>query len=140
MTGALENLVRLHRWTLDEKRRLLTDLERLAQRLSKDITTLDEEIASEQEVASQSLEGAVAYPAFVAVAKRRREKLVESLRAVEAEGEEARIAVRAAFQELKKYELAQAAASKRAKDKAARAEQQAEDELGLELHRRKGRY
>ncbi|WP_421708949.1 hypothetical protein [Algihabitans sp.] len=140
MTGALENLVRLHRWTLDEKRRLLTDLERLAQRLSKDITTLDEEIASEQEVASQSLEGAVAYPAFVAVAKRRREKLVESLRAVEAEGEEARTAVRAAFQELKKYELAQAAASKRAKDKAARAEQQAEDELGLELHRRKGRY
>lgn len=140
MTGALENLVRLHRWTLDEKRRLLSDLERLAQRLSNDITALDEQIVSEQEAASRSLEGAVAYPAFVAVAKRRRSKLVESLRAVEMEGEEARTAVQAAFQELKKYELAQAAASKRAKDKAARAEQLAEDELGLELHRRKGRY
>ncbi|WP_119166403.1 flagellar FliJ family protein [Algihabitans albus] len=138
MTGAIENLVRLHRWTLDEKRRLLSDLERLAQRLSNDITLLDEEIASEQEVASRSLEGAVAYPAFVAVAKRRRDKLVESLRAVEAEGEEARMAVQTAFQELKKYELAQAGALKRAKDKAARAEQLVEDELGLELHRRRG--
>lgn len=139
MTGAIDNLVRLHRWTLDEKRRLLSDLERLATRLDEDIALLDAEILAEQDAAARSLEGAVAYPAFVAVAKQRRDKLVESRRAVETESEEARAAVQAAFEELKKYELAQASALKRAQEKAARAERLAEDELGLELHRRKGR-
>ncbi len=137
MSGAIDNLVRLHRWTLDEKRRMLGDLERLAQRLSKDIAALDEEIATEQEAAARSLDGAVAYPAFVAVARQRRAKLVESLRAVEAESEEAREAVQSAFEELKKYEMARAGAVRRAREKRARSERLAEDDLGIELHRRR---
>lgn len=138
MSGAIGNLVRLHRWTLDEKRRAVTDLERLAERMRADIDALDAEIAAERAVAAGSLDGAVAYPAFVAVARKRREKLAASLSAIEQETEQAREAVQAAFEELKKYELAEANAARRLAAKRQRAERLAEDELGLDLHRRKG--
>jgi flagellar export protein FliJ len=138
MSGAIGNLIRLHRWTLDEKRRAVTELERLRERLQADVDALDAEIAAEQDAAAKTLEGAVAYPAFVAVARQRRDKLVESLQAVEQETEQARETVQQAFEELKKYELAEANAARRLKAKRQRAERQAEDDLGLDLHRRKG--
>ena len=40
MSG-LDQLIRLQRWTLDEKRRQATDLELLIERLIQDITKLD---------------------------------------------------------------------------------------------------
>ncbi len=138
MSAALANLIRLHRWTLDERRRQVADLEALSGRLGADIETLDGEIAREQAAAAESLEGAVAYPAFLAAARRRRAKLADSLQAVEGEIAQARDAVQAAFEELKKYEQAEANARRRAREKRERAERAAEDELGLELHRRRG--
>jgi flagellar export protein FliJ len=138
MSGAIGNLVRLHRWTLDEKRRAVADLERLAARMQADIDALDAEIDRERSTAAQTMEGAAAYPAFVAVARQRRDKLAASLRALEQETEQAREAVQAAFEELKKYELAEANAARRLAAKRQRAERLAEDELGLDLHRRKG--
>jgi flagellum-specific ATP synthase len=39
--SALDQLVRLHGWTLDERRRKVTDLEQLSERLQADLTRLD---------------------------------------------------------------------------------------------------
>jgi uncharacterized protein YjiS (DUF1127 family) len=137
MSSALANLIRLHRWTLDEKRRQVVELERLSARLQSDIDALDAEILREQEAAGKSMEGAAAFPAFREAAGQRRGKLLESLEAVEGEIAQAREAVQAAFEELKKYEQAETNAKRREQEKRQRAERAAEDELGLELHRRK---
>ncbi len=56
--SALDSLVRLHRWQLDERRRRLADLDQLAAKLNDDIIRLAEEEAREQAAASASLEAA----------------------------------------------------------------------------------
>lgn len=45
--------------------------------------------------------------------------------------------MQSAFEELKKYEMARAGAARRAREKRARSERLAEDDLGIELHRRR---
>ena len=49
--NALDNLVRISRWHLDEARQKLGDLERLEVRLREDIRRLDANLAAEQLVA-----------------------------------------------------------------------------------------
>ncbi len=55
MSG-LEQMLRLQKWTLDEKRRQATDLEALIDRLRGDVRRLDDEVASEVEVARNDIE------------------------------------------------------------------------------------
>ena len=137
MSGALANLIRVHRWTLDERRRTLTDLEKLEDKLRADLVALEADLEREREVATKSPELAYAYPAFASAAKQRREKIQRSIEEVGRETERARRQVEAAFQEVKKYELALEAAEKRQQDKLKRREQAALDEMGLALHARK---
>ena len=46
--SAIESLIRLYRWQLDERKRHLADLEGLAARLREDEQRLEEENAREQ--------------------------------------------------------------------------------------------
>ena len=41
MSSSLPNLMRLNRWKLDEKRRLLGEMEKLAEQIQQDILALD---------------------------------------------------------------------------------------------------
>ena len=137
MNGALSNLIRVHRWTLDERRRTLTDLEKLEDKLKADLANIDADLERERAVATQAPEMAFTYPAFASAAKQRKEKIKRSIDEVARETERAREQVQAAFQEVKKYELALEAAEKRQRDKLKRREQAALDEMGLALHARK---
>lgn len=134
--SALTSLVRVHSWALAEKRRKLAGLETLAQRLADDLARLEAELRSEQAAASGSIEGTVAFPTFVAAALERRKRLRESIADVERAIEAARAEVTEAFQEVKKFELAQAAQEARDAEERARREQAILDELGLTLKRR----
>ncbi len=137
MTGALENLVRLNRWQLDEKRRKLTDLERLAERLRSDLERLDAGLEAERRAAEQSEEGERAYPAFVAAELDRRRRLEASIAGVEREVEITREEVKIAFQEFKKYELALKNQRAREREHHKRQEQSQLDEMGVERYRRR---
>ncbi len=137
MNGALANLIRVHRWTLDERRRTLTDLEKLEDKLKADLANIDADLERERAVATKAPEMAFTYPAFASAAKQRKEKIQRSIDEVARETERAREQVQAAFQEVKKYELALEAAEKRQRDKLKRREQAALDEMGLALHARK---
>ena len=134
---ALGSLVRVHSWALNEKRQKLAGLEELADKMHEDLEQLEAELNSEQRAATGSIEGTIAFPAFVAAALERRKKLRESIADLGLAIDAARAEVREAFQEVKKYELAQDNHERREREKAARREQRELDELGADMHRRK---
>src|SRR3990170_6118660 len=100
--SALNSLVRVHSWALEEKQQKLAELERLADKLRADLAALETELAQEQTAASRSIEGSIAFPAFVAAALERRKRLRESIVNVERACQTAREEVNQAFQEVKR--------------------------------------
>jgi flagellar protein FliJ len=86
--NAIDGQVRLHRWQLDERRRQLADLDQLALKLRREAERLrDGETRPTDE---------------------RRERIGESLASVEQQITLAREALAAAYQEMKRYEVAAA--------------------------------
>ncbi len=134
---AMGSLVRVHSWALNEKRQKLAGLEELADQMHQGLERLEAELNDEQRAAAGSMEGTIAFPAFVAAALERRKKLRQSIADLGLAIDAARAEVREAFQEVKKYELAQENHERRERDKVARREQRELDELGANMHQRK---
>jgi hypothetical protein len=135
--NAMEQLVRLHRWSVDEKRRQIGDLQRLRLKLSEDVARLDADLAAEMETARDGIEFRRAFTAYEQVVRARRSRLTMSIADVDKEILRAQDELAATYRELKRYE--QALASRVARDKAVRTrrEQLAEDEVALGIYRRK---
>ena len=135
----LPNLIRLHRWRLDEKRRDLAELERLAAELGEQRRRMEEEVKAEQKAASASPEAGYAYGPYANAVIARRAKLAVSLAAVKAKIVQAAADVTEGFQELKRLEIAQEHRQEAARRNADKAEQTLLDEMGLTSHRRGGK-
>ncbi len=103
---ALDSIVRVHRWVLDEKQRKLADLRTLLEKLQLDLESLDAELEAEREASGNSDEAGAAFPAYAAAALDRRRRLCETIANLERESDAAREEVTEAFSELKKYEIA----------------------------------
>lgn len=114
--SSLDGLIRLHRWQLDEKRRALAELQALAERLRSELTRLDAEVSAEQ-TAAQVEEVAFSYAAYADAARGRRLRLTQSITQVDTRIAESTEEIAAAFQELKRYELAQQERERRVKVK-----------------------
>ncbi len=134
---ALNSLVRVHQWELDEKRQKLADMERLLEKLEKDLLTISQAYEAEKLIAASSPEAATAFANYADAVKQRRQRIRDSMQILGASIETAREEVRASFQELKKYETAESNEQRREKAKRAKREQQALDEVGLNLYRRR---
>lgn len=134
--SAFNSLVRVHGWALNEKRQKLAALEQLVAKMKDDLRQVQEELEREQRLAGTSMEGTVAFPAFIAATLERRRRLRQSIAELEHGLEVAREEVHAAFQELKKYELARDNHERREKARRARGEQAVLDEVGGRQHRR----
>ena len=137
MSG-LDQLIRLQRWTLDEKRRQATDLELLIERLIQDINKLDEQVEHEIEASRANLELQRALPGDRQAMKSRRERLDKSLIDLRGELEKLREQITEAFSELKKTEQTVKNREQRQRLAERRKDQAISDEVGLHLHRRKG--
>jgi flagellar export protein FliJ len=135
--SALESLIRVHRWQLDERRRYLSGLDALAERLRADALRVEEEARGEARAAGLFPEAGRTYPLFIRVLIERRRKIERSIAEVEAQIEEAREAVSEAFREVKRYELAAANRARDAQSRVARRQRREEDALAIDLHRRK---
>ena len=135
--SALDTLIRVHRWQLDERRRYLAGLDGLATRLRADSQRLQDEAESEARAAGLSLEAGAAYPLFIGPLIERRKQLERSIAEVEAQIAEAHEAVTTAFQEVKRYELAVANRTREGRERLARRQQRDLDALALDMHRRK---
>ena len=137
MSG-LDQLMRLQRWTLDEKRRQATDLELLIERLIQDINKLDEQVEREIEASRADLELQRALPGYRNAMKSRRERLDKSLVDLRGELEKLREQITEAFSELKKTEQTVKNRQQRQRLAERRKDQAISDEVGLQQHRRKG--
>jgi flagellar export protein FliJ len=132
----LPTLIRVRQWELEERRRKLADLEGLAAQLDEAIARLDDEVKMEQSVVQSSLEVNFAYAPYAAAAIERRRTLLASLADVRTQIEGASQEVTIAYQELKKYEVAQDNRRRRARVETNRREQIVLDEIGIEGFRR----
>ena len=137
MSG-LDQLMRLQRWTLDEKRRQASDLELLIERLVQDIIKLDEQVEREIEASRNNIDMQRALPGYRQAMSTRRERLDKSLIDLRGELEKLREQITEAFSELKKTEQTVKNRHQRQRLAERRKEQAVSDEVGLQLHRRKG--
>jgi flagellar protein FliJ len=103
-----DNLLRQHRWELDERRRFLAELESLALRLRRDAQRLHREIEEESGAGRMLRQTGAPYPVFVEPLIERGRKLEGSIAQVESQILEAREAVAATEQQVRLHEATQA--------------------------------
>jgi len=137
MAKGLKTLIRLARWEVDEKRRVLVALQTREEEIIATIRAAEQQLLHEQQVASQDPEAAYLYGAFANAWLNYRAQLDATLAEVRAQIEIARDDLAEAFRQAKTYEVTQANREKREKEEADRKEQAVMDELGIEIHRRR---
>ena len=133
----LKTVIRLHKWQLDEKRRALSELQNLRDRLVDELMRLREMVRHEQETARNDPAVAFGYPAFAAAARDRDLRLQQSIAQVDRQIEAATEEMAEAFQELKRFELAEEERLKREREKIRRKEDAMLDETALVGFRRR---
>ena len=136
MSG-LDQMLRLQKWTLDEKRRQATDLEALIERLRGDIRRLDDEVANEVEATRNDIELQRVLPDYKKMMAERRARIEKSVADLTSELEKLRDQIMESFADLKKTEQTIANRQQRQRVAQRRREQSRADEVGLQLHRRK---
>ncbi|WP_020592222.1 hypothetical protein [Kiloniella laminariae] len=137
MKTPVDSLVRVSSWKLDEAQQKLSDLQTLEKKLIQDLEKLDRDVQHEQDFAVQNPEMAHTYPVYAEAARERRKRIVYSIEEIIGWKEQAQQELQAIYQELKKYEEAQANDIRRQKDVLRKKEQAALDEMGIQLYRRR---
>ncbi len=133
----LPTLIRLHQRQLDEKRRMLAELEQLRAELDTKIIALDAEVARERVAAAASPEVLAQFAAYLDGARQRRDTMLRTIDELAPKIEAAANAVAAAFQDVKRYEIAVDLKKRQQQAAEARVEQGDLDEIAITQHRRR---
>ena len=136
--NVIEKLIRFHKFDLDEKRRVLRDLEEQEASVQQAIDSLDQEIQSEQSFSRSQADFAPYYGGYASRNKSQRETLEGELAKAHEQVETARDVVSQAFEELKKYEITKDQQDHREYLEQERQNQIELDEVALTAHQRKG--
>ena len=136
--SVIEKLIRFHKFDLDEKRRVLRDLEEQEASVQQAIDSLDQEIQSEQSFSRGQADFAPYYGGYASRNKSQREALEGELAKAHEQVETARNIVSQAFEELKKYEITKDQQDHREYLEQERQNQIELDEVALTAHQRKG--
>ena len=138
MAANIKNLIRLHEWNVDEKRRKLGELLRLQGELEDQMKQLEADLIEQQKAAAAdpTLAG-LTYGAFAKRVIQRRENLQDSIDQMEFVIGHAQDELSDAYQELKKYETVESNRQRRFEREQNRREQIMLDEIALNQHRRK---
>jgi len=132
----LSTLIRLHRNLVDEHRHRVSQLQNRAEELAAARRRLDEEFEAERQAAAGSVEAGMTFLAFVKVMQRRQAQADHAIAHIRAEIMRAEADLAAAFQDLKKFELAQEERERQIKEERRRRENQMFDEVAATRHRR----
>jgi len=136
--SAIDTVIRAQRWQLDERRAQLAELERLEARLKGEAQRLIQELEAEQRIAGADVdEAGRGYASYASALLDRQAKLNASIAGVEGQIQLARDALTESFAEVKRYELAAANRRGRERAQANRRQQLLQDELGLQIFRRR---
>lgn len=133
----VDGLIRLWKWRLDERRRIVVDLEILRSGIERQMVKLDEELEHERKVATQHYEASLGFANYRKANRERRANLEASREEVIDRIAAAQEEVNAAFRELKKSELVLENWERRERQKQERREQAEMDEAGLQGFRRR---
>lgn len=137
MGKTLANLIRLHKYRVDEKRRVLGQLYNELHELEQKLQDLENQLLEEQRIAKSAPEQALfAYGRFHQRAMSIREEIQQAIADKEREVEAARDDVNEAFRELKVYEEAEKNRIRKEKEERTRKENSEMDEIAMNLHRR----
>jgi hypothetical protein len=131
----LPALIRLHRWELEQKRRVLAGLEGLRADLVHQGEDLEREVIVEQAAASQSTEASYTYSGYANEVIRRRATIAESIANLDVEIIAAHDEVAEAFHVVKRYEIALERKEERERLEEDRREQAEEAEVALNMYR-----
>jgi flagellar FliJ protein len=134
----LKTLIRLAKFEVDEKRRVLTALQTEEERTLHDILQSEVQLRKEQELAASDAVGiGFMYGAYHRAWMAERQTLFARLGTIRQQIELARDELAEAFRTQKTYEVTQANREKREREEADRKEQNFLDEVGMTQHRRK---
>ncbi len=133
--AGLESVIRLRRWSLDEKRKALLALQAQEEAIVRDLRGLDADMITEQRTAREQPDFLFAYRGFADGLIQRRERLNEELEDVRTRLRSASREVADAFEELKKVEQVEEGRLEAEAREEAQREQAYLDELGLTQHR-----
>lgn len=133
----VDGLIRLWKWRLDERRRIVVDLEILRAGIERNMVKLDEELEHERKVATTHYEASHGFSGYRKNNRERRANLEASREETIDRIAQAQEEVNAAFRELKKYELVLENWERRERQKQERREQAEMDEAGLQGFRRR---
>jgi len=135
----LATLIRLSKWTVDDKRRALTALQAREDEILADIAAAEAQLIAEQRAAAADLTGiGFVYGAYARSWLNRRAQLDSMLEQIRAEIVRAGDELSEAFNQLKTYEITERERKRRADEERDRKEQAFLDEIGLNIHRRRG--
>lgn len=138
MSKTLANLIRLHKYRVDEKRRTLGLLYGEQADLEQKLKDLENQVLEEQRIAKEAPDQALfSYGRFHQRAMGIREEIHTAIVAKEQEVETAREDVNESFRELKIYEEAEKNRLKKEKEERTRKENIEMDEIAQNLFRRK---
>lgn len=124
-----KTLIQLRRFEVDERRRIVGDIETMMVDLQQMAVDLERQIQAEQERAGVDDVNHYAYPTFAKAAIQRRDNLKNSIKDLEVKLEESRDLLVEAFEELKKVELIEERDVERIRVKTAAREQAELDEI-----------
>ncbi|WP_428698382.1 flagellar export protein FliJ [Stappia sp.] len=124
-----ESLIRLKQFQVDERRRQLAQIESMVDEFKRMARELDDQIVAEQQRVGITDVGHFAYPTFAKAAAQRRDNLLNSAEELTDQLEAAREDLRAALEELKKFELLEERDQIRERNEREAAEQDALDEI-----------
>ena len=134
----LKTLIRLAKFDVDERRRVLTALQNQEERTLHDIAASEVRLRQEQELAAAEPTGVgFIYGAYHRAWMAERQALFARLATIRGQIEIARDALAEAFRVQKTYEVTQANRERRDREEADRKEQAFLDEVGMTQHRRK---
>ena len=133
----IEKLIRFHKFDLDEKRRVLRELEEKEASVQQVIYNLDQEIKAEQSFSRGQADFAPYYGGYVSRSKSRRATLEAELAQAHLEVEASREVVIQAFEEVKRYEITKDQQDHQEYLETERQSQTELDEVALTAHQRK---
>ena len=128
---ALDTLIRLRKQALDRQRQALAALQARRDEVDREGVALEAELVAEQDVASRAPDLMFSYGGFARKVIAERERLAQRAAELDAEIDAAIDEVRAAFAELRKFELARERRLLQEQEERERADQKAVDDLTI---------